>query len=152
MKIPSSFFLILRVALGCVFVVSGYQKLAKPAENFAEVIRKFEVLPADLVGVAAQAFPWAEFLLGVLFVLGLWRFVSGAALWAMNVGFIGLLSSALLRDLPIDECGCFGEAVHLSMKQMLLLDTLFFAGFLIFFVFGRRVKTHSLDDILGSHG
>ena len=140
--------LCLRVLLGSVFIVSGFQKLISPAQNFAAVIEKFNIVPAPAASAIAQVFPWFEFVLGVLFALGLWTRASLFLLWAMNTAFIGLLSSALARKLPIDECGCFGEAVTLSPKNMLAVDIGLWFLFLIFFFAHRRVKAPSLDERL----
>ena len=138
----------LRVGLGSVFVVSGFQKLASPAQNFAAVIEKFQVVPLPVASMIAHTFPWLELVLGVLFVLGLWTRVSLFLLWAMNTAFIALLSSALLRKLPIEECGCFGEAVSMSPKAMLGLDIGFWCLFLVFFILHGRAKSPALDDRL----
>ena len=148
MRILSLSVLGLRALLGSVFVVSGFQKLISPAENFAAVIEKFQVVPAPAALVIAHTFPWFECILGVLFVLGLWTRFSLFLLWSMNTVFIGLLSSSLWRKLAIDECGCFGEAISLSPRQMLGLDVGLWFLFLTFFFVHGRVKAPALDDRL----
>ena len=150
MKPSSWFFFFIRLGLAAVFIVSGFQKLTAPAVNFAAVIETFEVVKGPLALFAAQTLPWLEFAGGVLFALGLWTSFSGRLLWAMNSGFILLLSSSLLRKLPIEQCGCFGEAVHLTVPQMLALDSALWGLFLVFFVFRGPEKAPSLDKVL--HG
>ncbi len=141
---PALLFLV-RAAMGCVFVVSGFQKLSAPAENFAAVIEKFEILRGLPVTILAQTLPWAEFIAGVFLVLGLRTRLSLFILWVMNTIFIGILASALLRKLPIQECGCFGKAVSLSIPQMLAVDVSLWVFFLVYFLASRRIKVLSLD-------
>ncbi len=143
-------FLAGRVLLGAVFIVSGFQKLTTPAVNFAAAIEKFEVVGGPSALFIAQTLPWLEFAGGVLFVLGLWTTVSGLLLWAMNSGFTLLLASSLIRKLPIEQCGCFGEAIHLSVPHMLVLDSVFWVLFLLFFAARGRERAPSLDKAL--HG
>ena len=150
MKPAAWFFLSVRALLGIVFIVSGFQKLTSPAANFAADIEKFELLHGPLVLLTAQILPWLEFVAGVLFILGLWTTISGLLLWALNTGFVLLLSSSLIRKLPIEQCGCFGEAIHLSVPQMLALDCTFWVLFLVFFAFHGPEKAPSLDKQL--HG
>ena len=140
--------LALRVLLGSVFLVSGFEKLSSPAQNFAAVIEKYQILHGPAVMLFAQAMPWVELIFGALLVLGLWTRVSLLALWGMNTLFIGVLSSALLRKLQIDECGCFGESLSHSPPKMLAVDIGLWFLFLIFFLSNRRVKAPSLDDRL----
>ena len=145
MKLISLFLLLVRAVLGSVFVVSGFQKLWTHPENFAAVIEKFDILHGLPVTVLAHTLPWVELLAGVFLVLGLRTQVSLFVLWIMNTVFIGILSSALLRKLPIDECGCFGEAVTLSPSQMLAVDVSLWFFFLLYFLSSSRVKVPSLD-------
>ena len=149
---PAVFLMLLvRVALGAVFVVSGFQKLWMPAANFAAVIIKFEIIQGQPAAVLAQTLPWAEFIAGVFLILGLRTQLAVFILWAMNTVFIGILASAVWRKLPIQECGCFGEAISLSLPKMIAVDILLWALFLIFFLFSRRARTPSLDVLLGPH-
>src|SRR3989338_4742956 len=149
---PASFLLLLiRTALGTVFVVSGFQKLWGSWENFAAVIEKFEIIRGLPVTVLAQALPWVEFLAGVFLILGLRTHLSLFVLWVMNTAFIGILASAIARKLPIEECGCFGEALSLSLPKMLAVDISLWILFLIFFLCSSRVKVPSMDVSMGKH-
>lgn len=149
---PAHFLLLLvRAALGGVFVVSGFQKLWGPWENFAAVIEKFEIIHGLPVTVLARTLPWAEFLAGVFLILGLRTILSLFVLWAMNTAFIGVLASAIARKLPIQECGCFGEALSLSLPKMLAVDISIWVLFLVFFLGSKRVKLPSLDVSMDKH-
>jgi putative oxidoreductase len=136
----------LRLVLGAVFAISGFQKLSTPWQNFAAVIEQYELLKGPAAAMAAQTLPWVEFLSGVFFLLGLLRRVSFPALWAMNTLFVGVLASALLRKLPIDSCGCFGQSLSLPLPAMLALDVFFWALFLVYFLWTRRFGDDSAWD------
>ena len=143
----------LRLVLGAVFAVSGFQKLASPWQNFAAVIEQYRLLNGPAAELFAQAMPWVEFLAGVLFLLGLWRMLSLSALWTMNTVFIGVLASALARKLPIDSCGCFGDALKIPLPVMLSLDLAFWIFFLAYFLLSRRSGDDaSLDRAFERHG
>ena len=141
------FRLFCRVALGSVFIVSGFQKLIAPAENFASVIEKFEILRGPAAVFLSHTLPWVELLAGASFALGLWTPLSMATLWLMNTVFIGVLGSALMRKLPLEQCGCFGKDLSIPLPVMLGIDTAFWAAFLFLFL-TRRVSTPSLDIFL----
>ena len=133
----------LRFFLGAVFAVSGFQKLIGPYQNFAAVIEKFEILNSSGASWMARTMPWAELVLGVFLVLGLWERLSLAGLWAMNTSFIAAIASALARKLPIQSCGCFGEAVSVPLPVTLAFDILLWALFLLYFLKGRRPDPHA---------
>lgn len=114
-------------------------------ENFISVVRSYDVLPGWGVLAVAHALPWIELVLGVFIVLGLWLRQSLVSLWFLNTAFIGMVASALIRKLPLEDCGCFGEALHLSPKQVLLLDGALWILFATLLIFMSRVRTFSLD-------
>ncbi len=140
----------LRAALGSVFIVSGFQKLLSPPQNFAAIIEKFEVLHGPTVTLLSLTLPWVELIAAIFFVLGLWTTAALAVLWLMNTVFIGVLTSALIRHLPIDQCGCFGKGLSISLPVMLSIDVVLWVLFLICFLL-RKKPSLSLDTTLASH-
>ena len=150
MRLKGWIFLAVRIGMGGVFVISGYQKLASPVQNFIEVIEKFELVHGSTASLVAHTLPWLEFIGGVFLAAGLWTRLSIAALWAMNLTFIVLLATSLLRRLPLDQCGCFGEAVTRTVPQMLALDCFFFVVFAVLWRFHAGSGALSLDDRLSS--
>ena len=136
-----------RAALGGVFIVSGFQKLLSPPQNFAAVIDKFEVIHGPAVSVLALVLPWVEFIGGVMLLLGLWTRFALPVLWAMNTAFIGILGSALVRKLPVNECGCFGKALSIPLPVMFGVDAALWALFLFCFL-SKDKPSLSLDSYL----
>jgi uncharacterized membrane protein YphA (DoxX/SURF4 family) len=106
------FTLAVRLGLGCMFIYSSLPKIRQPYDFLASVYN-YELVGPKLGMLTAMALPWAELLVGVCLVGGI--FVSGALLAsiAMAVLFTSVLASVLYRGLEI-SCGCFstsGEAI-----------------------------------------
>src|SRR3989338_198200 len=122
---------ILRIAAGGIFMVSGFLKATHPYQNFLSVIQSYEIVHGDVAVILAQTLPWAELVLGLFVILGLWLRPSLSLLWTMNTVFIAALSAALWRKLPLEDCGCFGGGITLKPWQMVVMDILLWGIFLI---------------------
>jgi uncharacterized membrane protein YphA (DoxX/SURF4 family) len=105
--------LILRVALGAVFVVAAWMKLREPWAMFAMAIDSYQVLPDWAVELVARALPWFELLLGVVLIAGLWRRLSTPVASLLLAVFFVLMVRAMIKGMQID-CGCFGPGDRLS--------------------------------------
>jgi uncharacterized membrane protein YphA (DoxX/SURF4 family) len=110
--------LILRVALGAIFVYAAWVKLREPWALFAMAIDSYQVLPAWAVEIVARALPWFELLLGVVLIAGVWRHVSTAAASLLLAVFFGMMVRAMVKGMQID-CGCFGPGDRLSWVTLL---------------------------------
>lgn len=115
---------LIRVLLGVLFIFSGFLKLTSPYQNFLYVIQSYEVIPQPFDTWIALSFPWAEFLTGVFLIVGLWTEWALRAALVMFTGFILLLSQAIIRQIPVTECGCFGEKFSLPIRVMLVCDSI----------------------------
>lgn len=134
-----------RLGLGGLFAYSGYLKLLQPVENFTASVRAFQVLPMEATAPAAAVLPWIELILGVFLAAGLWTRASLSGLWALNTAFVLALASAILRKLPMEECGCFGEQFSLPLPQMLALDLALWVLFLLLWRCLKAAGTYGLD-------
>ena len=78
-------FLLVRLALGVVFVAASIAKIANPSA-FAELVADYQILPKILVNPVAVFLPWMELLIGFLLITGLWlqvaRFARGLSFHA----------------------------------------------------------------------
>ena len=120
--------LALRVLLGAVFVYAAWAKLRQPWELFAMSIDAYKVLPYWAVVAVARTLPWAEMLLGLALMAGLWlRITAGAASLLLAVFFV-LMVRTYLKGLQID-CGCFGLGDPISPRT-LARDGSLLAGYL----------------------
>jgi uncharacterized membrane protein YphA (DoxX/SURF4 family) len=142
-------FVLFRVAIGFMFVISGGEKLIGPYQNFLYVIQSYEVFPPALEEAAARIVPWFELFTGVFLVLGLWTKQSLRAAMVLLIGFILIVSQAIIRDLPISECGCFGELASFPLHVVLMFDTIVFTiNFVLLKKFGLTL-CFSLDRFFG---
>jgi len=121
--------LVIRVALGAIFVYAAYTKLAEPWQLFAAGIASYEVLPMWAAEALARSLPWFELLIGVLLIVGRWLRVSTLAMSGLLLVFFGLMVRAHIKGMTID-CGCFGPGETISWKT-LLRDGSMLAGSLV---------------------
>ena len=138
-------FFIFRVLIGLLFIFSGFQKLIGPYQNFLYVIQGYQVFNSQLEEIIARYFPWIEFFLGVFLFLGLWLSVVLRGVIVFFVSFIFILSQALLRKLPVGECGCFGEKFSLPVHFMVFVDCALLAMTLFLFYNLYKTSVFSLD-------
>jgi hypothetical protein len=117
-----SFWTVVRVVTGFLLVVSGFEKLVSPYQNFQFVIEQYQVVGGEQAAWIAKTLPWAELIAGAFFMLGLWTTAAGTAVLTMFGVFIGAVGQALVRRLPMDECGCFGELISIPLPAVLVMD------------------------------
>jgi len=111
-----------RLAVGAVLVYAGASKAAGPAEEFAYIISAYDVIPKDFTVLAAALMPWIELFVGWALILGFQARLAAAASGALFLAFLGAVGSTVLRGIVLPNCGCFGEAIHLSPLQAFLMD------------------------------
>jgi uncharacterized membrane protein YphA (DoxX/SURF4 family) len=97
--------LLVRIALGFVFIYASLDKIANPI-GFATVVGNYQILPSWMVPLTAVGLPWIEAACGIALVIG--RLEQGAAMLIslMMVAFIGVTLYNGYRGLDI-ACGCF---------------------------------------------
>lgn len=106
--------------LGAVFLVSGILKLMDPVGSEFIMKSYFSFLHIGFMDFSAEffgvAFALTEAVLGAALMSGVWRKVVGIAVVALTT-FFTLLTLVLLIFNPVMDCGCFGEAMHLTHLQ-----------------------------------
>lgn len=95
----------LRLLLGAVFLYASYDKILHP-EAFAKAVYNYQILPDDLVNLAALSLPWLELMIGLCLVTGIWMPGATTLSTALLAVFIGALGFNQMRGLDI-HCGCF---------------------------------------------
>ena len=139
-------FFLLRIFLGLLFVVSGGEKVIWPYQNFLYVIESYQILPGFLEIFVARVFPWLELILGIFMILGLWLSWTLRGVMVMVAIFIVIVSQAIIRGLPLSECGCFGQLISLPLHKIILLDSgIFMTVFLMIRKF-KSASRFSLDN------
>lgn len=132
-----------RVVFALTFIVSGVLKLLDPVGTGLIVkeylgVLSMEALVSWSVGLGI-ALSVTEFVIGICVLSGLRiRIVAWGAL-AMMVFFTLLTAYLMLYD-PISDCGCFGEAIHLTNTQTFLKNVVLLALAILIFL-GRKRAT-----------
>lgn len=136
--------------IGAVFAISGILKLMDYVGTGLIVTEYFKFLHLTfllpLAAPAGFALALLEAVTGVGLMSGVWRKFFGIVASALTL-FFTLVSVALVVFNPAMDCGCFGEAIHLTHMQTLVknlvLIVLALVAFLPFRDFGepRQIKT-----------
>ncbi len=121
-KILSGFSVIVRLGLGCMFIYSSLPKIRQPYD-FLHDVYNYEIVGPKLGMLAAMTLPWAELLVGICLVGGI--FISGALLVSIGLGamFSVVLGWALYMGLDI-SCGCFSSSSAETISYMTLIRAL----------------------------
>jgi uncharacterized membrane protein YphA (DoxX/SURF4 family) len=143
-KIP--FLTIVRIVLGAVFLWSGFLKLIEPWQNFQVVIEAYRMMEGEPVRLLARTLPWLEALGGLFLIFGLYTRAAIFGLWALNTVFLAALTQALLRKLPIHECGCFGDAFSLPLPVMMVVDASLWVCFGALYLWIEQTSRFSIDS------
>ena len=132
---------------GFVFFASGILKLLDPVGAGLVMDEYFDFLHTGFLGFAAKPLgtllALAETLIGTALITGVWRRITAVLAISFQT-FFTLLTLALVIFNPGMDCGCFGEAVHLTHMQTfvknLILCALLGMAFIPFRGFGRPKK------------
>ncbi|OGX39507.1 MAG: hypothetical protein A3G91_02420 [Omnitrophica WOR_2 bacterium RIFCSPLOWO2_12_FULL_50_9] len=138
----------LRILTGLLFMTSGFEKVISPHQNFLYVIQSYAFLNPLLEEMAAHLLPWCEFFIGIFLVLGLWLNRSLLGLAFLLVMFLEAVAQAILRHLPIEECGCFGGLMSFPLPSVLVFDTALFILTGLMYYKIEKTQRFSLDQYL----
>lgn len=110
--------LLLRFALGIIFLYAAWTKISRPWELFAMSIDSYELLPLKWVELVARTLPWIEAAIGVLLIAGVFLRSAAVATTLLLAVFFGLMVRAYAKGMQIN-CGCFGAGEVISWKTLL---------------------------------
>lgn len=130
--------LLLRIALGAVFVYAAWVKLRDPWELFALAINSYQILPLKAVEFVARTLPWFELAIGLMLIAGRGLRISAAATSLLLLVFFGLIVRAYAKGMEI-SCGCFGNNEPITWLTM-LRDGSMLAGSLLLTAFAFRTR------------
>jgi len=134
-----------RVCLGALFLFSGFEKLLQPYQNFLLVIESYDVIHGTAAELAARAIPWIELVSGTFLLVGLWLVWALRAVWLLCSMFLVVVAQAMWRQLPVDECGCFGGLITLPLPAVLGLDACLWVITFLLIRHRDQVSQWSLD-------
>ena len=109
-----------RIIFACTFIVSGFSKVIDPWGTALKVNEYLSIYGLDFLEPAAMTFSiWlcgAELMMGCMLLCKVRiRLISIFAMVSMTFFTLLTLLSATL--IPVEDCGCFGEAVKLTPWQ-----------------------------------
>ena len=110
--------LLLRIAIGAIFIYAAWTKLRDPWQMFALSIDSYQLLPMWAVKLVARTLPWFELALGVMVVAGIWLRISATAISLLLAVFFTLVVRAWAMHMEI-SCGCFGPGEVVSWRTIL---------------------------------
>lgn len=139
---------ILRVLVGALFLLAGLLKLLAPPEEFAAVIRTYQVIPEVLIDPVALVLPWMEFLSGALLLLGLFTRLMAGIVGMQLLTFLGAMGLVLIQGIPLEDCGCFGNLGFSETPLQVFLRDLILLG-MVGVIFRHPAHGWSLDHWFG---
>ena len=127
---------------GFVFFLSGIIKLMDPVGAGLVMDEYFDFLHIGFLSFSAKAagvfFAFAETLIGTALITGVWRKPTALCAICLQT-FFTLLTLLLVIFNPEMDCGCFGEAIHLTHMQTFLKNVLILALLLAYYIPGRHL-------------
>lgn len=134
-----------RLAFGLLFIFAGFIKGVDPigtALKIKEYIGVFHLDFIDFLSIPlALALTCLEFLIGVAILKGLrMEFFSKVGL--AFISCFTLLTLWIAIANPVSDCGCFGEAIHLSNRGTFIKNLILLAAALI--IFFKRKEYHHI--------
>lgn len=111
------------LAVGAVFFLAGLLKLMDPVGAGLQMEAYFRFLHIDFLSpiseTAAVVFALLESVVGVAVITGFRRRLTGTVCLAL-LALFALLTFVIWIVNPDMECGCFGEAIHMTHGQSLV--------------------------------
>ena len=125
------------ILIGLVFLASGLLKLLDPVGTGLIVSEYFKFFHLGFLQGAAKGFGMVlslvESLTGAALISGVYRRLT-AAVTGLLLLFFTVITLILWIANPEMDCGCFGEAVHLTHEQTLLKNVILLVLAVIAFV------------------
>jgi hypothetical protein len=122
---------------GFIFLISGILKLMDPVGAGLIVKEYFDFLRISFMDIAAKPtgvfFALSEAILGAGLITGVWRRVITPVILGLQI-FFTVITAILLIFNPEMDCGCFGEAVHLSHGETFIKNIILLTLLLIYYI------------------
>lgn len=123
--------------VGIVFFISGIVKLMDPVGAGLVMDEYYTFLHLDFLSFSAKVmgtiFALIETLIGAALITGVWRgFIAKFAL-GLQI-FFTVITLFLVIFNPKMDCGCFGEAIHLTHMQTFVKNIILLALLLAYFI------------------
>lgn len=145
------------VIVGIVFLSAGILKLMDPVGAGLVVEEYFRFLHLGFLVALSKGTAFAlallESVVGIALVTGVKRVATAIVSAAMLFFFTGLTLVLWISNPPMD-CGCFGEAIHLTHAQSLIKNLILCALWVVAFVpvgrYGGSAKMKYASFLVGT--
>ncbi|MFA7326553.1 MAG: MauE/DoxX family redox-associated membrane protein [Candidatus Kapaibacterium sp.] len=114
--------LVIRTFIGILFIFFGVAKIAEPSQ-FANEIGNYGMTPDFITHLMALILPWAEMIVGVLLLFGIYQNENGLLATLMLIMFTFGVIFAFTSGLDIN-CGCSGGNAQQKVGWMKILENL----------------------------
>ncbi len=111
--------LVVRIAIGVVFIYASVGKIAAPAQ-FARIVYNYHLLPGDLINLMAIIMPWVELICGISVILGIYKEGGILIIGLLLCVFAVSIGINLFRGVDL-ECGCFTVSSRAKSNTLELL-------------------------------
>ena len=130
MKVAKTIFVnICRTVIAITFILSGYVKAVDPLgtqykiEDYLGAVGLSGVIPDWITLSSSVCLAAVEFILGVMIFFAIGRTIA-TKVSLVFISIMTLITLWLVIANPISDCGCFGDAIHLTNGQTLAKNVL----------------------------
>ncbi|MBR5103001.1 MAG: DoxX family protein, partial [Muribaculaceae bacterium] len=135
--------IIVRLVVGLVFVYSGFSKAVDPWGGYYKFNEYFLALGLDSFVSLSLFFAFAlaaiEFLLGVFLITGAYKRSTPIILTLLMAVMLPLTFYLAVSNV-VSDCGCFGDAVHLSNWGTFFKNVLLTVAIIYLLLFNRKYE------------
>lgn len=143
MRLLRTLMFLLRLVFGITYILSGFFKLTDPVGTGLIVEAYLNTLGMGFLRPGAvplgMALSLTEFLIGIAILMCVRMRVAAVAGLLMNLFFTILTLFLAIFD-SLEECGCFGEAVHLTMWETFYKNVVLTVCIVPVFFFRRKFR------------
>lgn len=143
--------IILRIVAGSVFIFSGTVKAIDPLGSAYKFHDYFQAFGLDFLQPVALPLAvllcLAEFITGFAVLTGI-RYREGITAMFLLILFFTPLTFILALTNPVSDCGCFGDAIHITNWQTFGKNIILFILILVLFI-GRKSAVERFTSIRG---
>jgi len=115
-----NFMLVLRIALGTLFILSGISKILNQTD-FGKIIYSYNLVSKEWVIMLSFIIPYSELILGMMLILNLYPRIAIRFLIVMLIVFTGISAYSYATG-NVSDCGCFGKLLKRQNDWKLILE------------------------------
>ncbi|MEO6166287.1 MAG: BT_3928 family protein [Chitinophagales bacterium] len=153
------------ILVGALFIVSGFVKAVDPIGFSIKLDEYFEVFAEDTerIGFISSFFLWLrnisvylsmffcvlEMVLGFMLLLGIQMELTAWLLLLLIVFFTWLTGYSAITG-KVTDCGCFGDALHLTPQQSFNKDVVLLVLIILIFAFRHKIQPVFKRKVMGT--